>query len=61
MMPAQIARIALEYWRASGARTTERLRALVSHFADLYLLSSDARATAQEIALASVRAWEIAR
>jgi hypothetical protein len=43
---------ALEWWRAGGPRTRERLAGLVEHYADLYDLPRGGRAEAV------ARAWE---
>jgi len=64
-----LARLALETWRASGARTPERLRALVSHFATSYFGPAAQRPTeimelvarAQHEAHSAIRAWEVQR
>lgn len=56
-----IARLSLEVWRAAGARTVERLTALVDQFSATYVLGDDDRRSARELALSSVRDWEISR
>jgi hypothetical protein len=64
---SQLATLALEFWRASGARTTERLSALVSSTAEAYY-GSPAKwapetaalvADARQMAASKVRAWEV--
>jgi hypothetical protein len=57
-MTTQVARCALEWWRASGKRTPERLRDLVAHYAktngEEQNLSDHERS-----ALAAVKPWEL--
>ena len=38
-----VARLTLEFWRASGARTEDRLAALFIHYAEAYRLNGDQR------------------
>jgi hypothetical protein len=54
-----IARCALEYWRASGLRTHERLRSLVKHFAQHTHGEMENLALHEQSALADVSAWEL--
>lgn len=56
-----VAKLALEYWRASGLRTRERLASLVDHVSGTYALSNEAQQTAQDLAANQVRSWEIAK
>jgi hypothetical protein len=51
------AQAALEYWRASGERTRERLRSLVEHFANINGQSADIDHL-YATAVAAVRDWE---
>lgn len=46
------ARLALEYWRASGERTPERLRALTEHFCETNAIPADCRAYIHSLAQA---------
>jgi hypothetical protein len=56
-MQTQVAKCALEWWRASGTKTEDRLRALVAHFAET---NNETERVAYHIecALAAVRYWE---
>jgi len=56
-MTTIIAQCALEFWRASGAKTRERLFDLVEHFARVNG-ESDYVARHFESALAAVKSWE---
>ena len=68
MTALHIAKISLENWRASGARTLERLDALVDLYAASYYgpMASWADAIRDEInrahglARSSVKSWEMA-
>lgn len=57
-MPSFIARCALEWWRASGARTESRLREIVAHFAEING-ESDYISYHMQSALSAVHSWEI--
>jgi hypothetical protein len=56
--PTLAGQTAVEWWRASGARTLERLYALCDHFATVNALSD--RAEVYAIARALVADWEVA-
>jgi hypothetical protein len=54
----QTARVALEWWRASGERTKERLRNLVAHYAETN--GEMANLTFHmEVAMADIKHWEL--
>jgi hypothetical protein len=59
MTTTQIAQVSLEWWRASGERTIDRLNNLVEHYATINgeLAYLDHH---RQSALAATRSWEIA-
>lgn len=69
MNAIQLSKIALEVWRASGAKTIERLDALVTMYAESYIGSAsrwtadqaEEISRARELAKAGVRGWELAK
>jgi len=60
MITTQTAKVALEWWRASGPRSEVRLRELVAHFAETRG-ETDHLAFHVQSAIAAVREWEWAR
>jgi hypothetical protein len=48
--------VALEFWRASGLRTLDRLESLCDHFAAVYAIPAE---QVRQEARAAVRTWEI--
>lgn len=56
-MTTQTAKVALEFWRAGGARTEDRLRDLVSHFAATNG-EMEQLAHHEQSAIAAVKEWE---
>ena len=64
MSPLYIADLALEYWRASGVRSLERLEHMVVWAAETEYGHGTARTleeipSAQRLAVAKVRSWEL--
>lgn len=54
------AEVALEWWRASGPKTTERLMSLVAHQLDIHvILEPETRSAILQAALDARRPWEI--
>jgi hypothetical protein len=56
-MTSHTAQCALEWWRANGERTKDRLLDLVAHFAETNA-EIDSIAHHKEDALAAVKPWE---
>lgn len=56
-MTTHTAKCALEWWRASGPRTEDRLRDLVSHFAGTNS-EMDRLAHHEQSAICAVKEWE---
>lgn len=52
MTPQHVAVLALEFYRASGVRTPERLSMLVARLSDTYALTMDGAMRAQQLARA---------
>lgn len=57
VMTTQTAKIALEWWRASGERTEDRLRDLVAHYAKTNC-ELERLAYHEQSAIAAVKEWE---
>jgi hypothetical protein len=55
--PTYIARLALEWWRASGDRTKARLVTLIDHYAYTHCETAHVKEH-MESALANIRNWE---
>jgi hypothetical protein len=55
----RIAEVALEWWRASGEKTTERLASLVNHWLDVNRITDKTECAAIHAdALANRHPWE---
>lgn len=56
----RIAAVSLEWWRASGERTAERLAELVDHYLTVNAISEDCeRKAVHADALANRHSWEV--
>jgi hypothetical protein len=56
--PEMVARLTLQWWRASGERTETRLRTISDHYCAVYAIPPAQFDAAYSLAVGGVREWE---